>query len=150
VNFNLRDIPVAINGAVFLASEFLSDGVVVEQEYSSGKKDYYRVNRKGSLLDMPLVVLVNQGSASAAEILAGALQYYKRGILVGEKTFGKGTVQEPQELPGNAGLHITISRWLLPRADYCHKELHTNVLVETDQTTEEEKDIMLEKQKKKL
>jgi len=112
---DLRNNPGGyLQGAVYVASEFIDSGVVVEQEYSSGKKDVLRVNRQGRLLNNPLVILVNEGSASAAEILAGALQYYNRGELIGKTTFGKGTVQEPESLPGGAGLHITIARWLLP------------------------------------
>jgi carboxyl-terminal processing protease len=64
--------------------------------------------------------LVNGGSASAAEILAGALKYYGRGKLVGEKTFGKGTVQQPEELPDGSGLHVTVAKWLLPDGKNIH------------------------------
>jgi len=112
---DLRNNPGGyLNGAVYLAAEFLPKGIVVEQENARGQKKIYRVNRPGRLYHVPLVVLVNRGSASAAEILAGALQSHRRATLIGERTFGKGTVQEPEELPGRAGLHITIARWLLP------------------------------------
>lgn len=103
-----------LSGAVFIASEFLPSGVVVHQENASGVKESYSVNREGRVLDWPLVVLVNKGSASASEIVAGALQELKRAKVVGETTFGKGTIQEAQELPEGAGLHITTARWLLP------------------------------------
>ncbi len=112
---DLRNNPGGyLNEAVFLASEFLKKGIVVEQENGQGKKIIYRVEHRGQLLKLPLAVLVNRGSASAAEILAGALAKHQRAILVGERTFGKGTVQQPEDLPHHAGLHITVARWLLP------------------------------------
>lgn len=111
---DLRNNPGGyLMGSVFIASEFLESGVVVQQQGAS-KTETFSVNRKGRLLKHPLVVLVNKGTASASEILAGALQEKGRGKVVGEKTFGKGTVQEAEDLPGGAGLHITTARWLLP------------------------------------
>jgi len=111
-----------LTGSVFIASEFLEDGVVVQQDKGTDGKETYSVNRKGSLLDDPMIVLVNGGSASASEIVAGALQEKNRAKLVGEKTFGKGTIQEAQDLSGGAGLHITIARWLLPSGKSVDKE----------------------------
>lgn len=113
--FDLRNNPGGyLDGSVFIASEFIGGGTVVQQESAKGIKKAFPVNRKGSLLTQKLVILVNQGSASASEIVAGALQDFKRAQLVGEKTFGKGTIQEAQELSGGSGLHITTARWLLP------------------------------------
>jgi carboxyl-terminal processing protease len=63
---------------------------------------------------MPLIVLVNKGSASASEIVAGVLSERERAKIVGETSFGKGTIQETQDLPNGTGLHITTARWLLP------------------------------------
>lgn len=112
---DLRNNPGGLlTGSVFIASEFLPSGVVVEQENSGGAKNTYSVNRPGKITIQPLVVLVNKGSASASEIVAGTLKYYNRAKIVGETTFGKGTIQEAQDLPGEAGLHITSARWLLP------------------------------------
>jgi len=114
VVLDLRNNPGGfLEGAVYITSEFVAQGVVVKQK----GVDYdqtYQVNRVGQLLDVPLVVLANQGSASAAEILAGALQHYQRAKVVGEQTFGKGTIQEPENLPDGSGLHITVARWFLP------------------------------------
>ncbi|MBL7150616.1 S41 family peptidase [Candidatus Microgenomates bacterium] len=132
-----------LKGAVFTASEFLSSGVVVKQE---GKEEVetYEVNRKGKLLTLPLVVLINEGSASASEIAAGCLRDYGRAKTVGERTFGKGTVQEAQELPGGAGLHITTARWLLPLGSWIgEKGIEPDFLVELDE--EREGDEQLEK-----
>ena len=119
---DLRNNPGGyLDGSVFIASEFLKDGVIVSQVNSDTTKEEFPVNRKGKLLDIPLVVLVNKGSASASEIVAGALKDYKRATLVGELTFGKGSVQTPQELTGGAGLHITTGKWLLPKGDSISK-----------------------------
>lgn len=100
--------------AVNLASEFLSKGVIVKQEDASGGIENFSVNRRGRLLDMPLVVLINKGSASASEILAGALRLHERAELIGEQTFGKGTIQAAEKLKEGAAIHITNARWLLP------------------------------------
>lgn len=115
VVLDLRNNPGGyLSGSVFIASEFLPSGVVVQQESAKGLKEMFSVNRRGKLTDMDLVVLVNEGSASASEIVAGVLQDYKRAKILGVKTFGKGTIQEAQELIGGSGLHVTTARWLLP------------------------------------
>lgn len=144
VILDLRNNPGGyLNGAVFIASEFLKSGVVVKQE---GKRETktYSVNRRGKLLDYPLSILVNKGSASASEIVAGALRDRGRAKTVGEKTFGKGTVQEAQDLPGGAGLHITTARWLLPSGTWIGEEgIEPDYSVELDE--EREGDEQLEK-----
>lgn len=120
--FDLRNNPGGyLEGSVFIASEFLKSGIVVTQTNSDGSKIDYTVNRKGKLTDIPLVVLVNKGSASAAEIVTGTLQDYKRGTIVGETTFGKGSVQSPQDLPGGSSLHVTTGKWLLPKGEWINK-----------------------------
>lgn len=112
-----------LQGAIYMASEFLKSGVIVKQEQSrDGGVETFSVDRVGHLLEIPLVVLVNNGSASASEILAGALQEASRAEVVGEKTFGKGTIQEAEELTGGSGLHITVARWLLPSGRAIEKE----------------------------
>lgn len=119
---DLRNNPGGyLDGSVFIASEFLEKGIVVSQVNSDGTKEEFPVNRKGKFLTIPLVVLVNKGSASASEIVAGALKDYKRATLIGEQTFGKGSVQTPQELSAGAGLHITTGKWLLPKGDSISK-----------------------------
>lgn len=117
--FDLRNNPGGyLDGSVYIASEFLSKGIVVSQQNSGGTKEDYQIDRKGRLLNIPLVVLVNKGSASAAEIVAGALKDYKRATIVGETSFGKGSVQTPQDLPKGAGLHVTTGKWLTPHGDW--------------------------------
>jgi len=119
---DLRNNPGGyLDGAVFVSSEFLNNGVVVKQE---GRKntETYSVDRKGSLTSIPLVVLVNKGSASASEITAGALQDNKRAQIVGEQSFGKGTVQEVQDLSDGSSLHVTVAKWVLPSGRWIGKE----------------------------
>lgn len=121
--FDLRNNPGGyLDGSVYIASEFLKSGVVVTQVNSDGSKEEHKVNRVGKFLDIPLVVLINRGSASAAEIVAGALKDYKRATIVGETSFGKGSVQTPQDLPGGSGLHITTGKWLTPKGNSINKE----------------------------
>ncbi len=122
VVLDLRNNPGGfLKGAVDLASEFVADGVIVQQQ-GKDTTEKFEVDRQGKLIGVPLVILVNQGSASASEILAGALRERLGVKIVGENTFGKGTVQEAQELAGGAGLHVTVARWLLPSGKNIHKE----------------------------
>lgn len=113
-----------LDGAVYVASEFLDGGVVVLQEDAQGERQSYSVVRKGKLLNPPLIVLINKGSASASEILAGAIVDRKRGKIVGETSFGKGTIQSAEDLPMGTGIHITTAKWLTPNGNW----LHTNGL----------------------
>ncbi len=128
---DLRNNPGGyLDGSVFIASEFLKNGIVVSQVNSDGTKQDYPVLRKGKLLDIPLIVLINKGSASASEIVAGALRDYQRATLVGETSFGKGTVQTPEDLPDGSSIHITTGRWLLPKGDsISQKGITPDVLV---------------------
>jgi len=121
---DLRDNPGGyLEGAVYLASEFLPMGkIVVRQESKTIANKEYKVIRQGELLEIPLVVLVNKGSASASEILAGALRDHKRAKLIGEKTFGKGSVQEALDLKEGAGLHVTVAKWILPNGDWINSK----------------------------
>ena len=133
-----------LSGSVFIASEFLKDGTVVIQESASGKQTY-AVNRKGKLTDVPMVVLVNKGSASASEIVAGALKERNRAKLVGETTFGKGSIQEAQDLAQGAGIHITTAKWLLPSGKWINGSgVEPDVKIENSQEKPDE-DLQLEK-----
>ncbi len=119
VVLDLRNNPGGyLQGAIYIASEFIPNGVVVKQENSNGTSETFSVMRAGKYLTKPVVVLLNKGSASASEILAGALRDHKRATLVGEKSFGKGSVQTPQDLPDGSGLHITTAKWLLPNGEW--------------------------------
>jgi carboxyl-terminal processing protease len=102
--------------AVDILSEFL-DGkrAAVQIRRNSDASDTIAVGNHAPLKNMPLVLLVNDGSASASEIVAGALQDHKRAILIGEKTFGKGSVQEVQKLSDGSTLRMTIAEWFTPK-----------------------------------
>lgn len=109
-----------LEAAVYLASEFLDGGKVVMQEDGQGIKQDLSVTRQGQMLNFPLVILINKGSASASEILAGAIQDRKRGTLIGDQSFGKGTIQSAEDLPENTGIHITTAKWLTPNGRWIH------------------------------
>jgi carboxyl-terminal processing protease len=112
---DLRNNPGGyLDSAVQISSIFIEDGVIVYEEGKDGKKQEYKAQGRATLGSMPLVLLVNEGSASAAEIMAGAIQDYKKGPLVGKKTFGKGSVQELETIDGGLSLKITIAKWLTP------------------------------------
>jgi len=116
---DLRDNPGGyLDAAVHISSEFLPLGELIVKQDSHNKSIDYRAKRVGVLPKIPVVVIINKGSASAAEILAGALRDQKRAKLVGEKSFGKGSVQEVLELSGGAGLHVTVAKWILPGGDW--------------------------------
>jgi carboxyl-terminal processing protease len=100
--------------SVDIASEFLLEGPVVIERFKDGTEEVFEASGKGRALDIPLVVLVNEGSASASEILAGAIQDFGRGVLIGTTTFGKGSVQIPRELSDESVLRITTARWFTP------------------------------------
>lgn len=114
---DLRNNPGGyLHTSVEVASEFISDGVVLYEQYGDGRRDVYDANGKGQATDLPIVVLVNEGSASASEILAGALQDYGRAKLVGVQSYGKGSVQNWVPLSNNQGAaRVTIAKWLTPK-----------------------------------
>jgi len=117
--FDLRNNPGGyLNDAVYIISEFVKDGNAVLQEDKNGDRTGFPVSGKGLLYDVPVVVLINKGSASASEIVAGALRDHKRATLVGETSFGKGTIQQAEDLGGGAGLHVTIAKWLTPNGTW--------------------------------
>lgn len=145
---DLRNNPGGFFGsAVNIASWFLPEGEVVAQEvYREGEPDIYRSSGLGALEHTPTVILVNQGSASASEILAGALQEYKKAVLIGEKTFGKGSVQQLENLTPNTSLKITIAKWLTPNGKSISKEgLTPDIEVKTPENIKEGEDPQLDR-----
>ena len=149
---DLRDNPGGyLEGSVYLASEFLPLGkLVVKQEATLYGNKEYRVSKIGKLQDVPLTVLINKGSASASEILAGALRDHGRAQLIGEKSFGKGSVQEALDLKEGAGLHVTVAKWVLPNGDWINsKGIEPNVKIVNEikegNTITQETDKQLEK-----
>lgn len=108
--------------AIDVASQFIKDGVIMIEEYGDGRRDVYEARRGGRATDIPLVVLVNEGSASASEIVAGAIQDRGRGYLVGVTTYGKGSVQNYVELDnGQGAVRVTVARWLTPNGRQIHE-----------------------------
>jgi carboxyl-terminal processing protease len=104
-----------LDAAIQVGSEFLSDGVVAYEEYGNSTRNTFNVTGNGIATDIPMVVLVNKWSASASELVAGALQDRGRAQLVGDTTYGKGTVQKWIPLSDSEGaVKVTIARWLTP------------------------------------
>jgi carboxyl-terminal processing protease len=133
-----------------IAGWFLEKGQVVTIEDFGKKKEplQFKANGNSALSNYPMVVLINNGSASASEILAGALRYNKGVKLVGEKSFGKGSVQELLTLrDGQSFLKVTVAKWLTPKgASISEVGLTPDVVVKmSEDDLEREKDPQLEK-----
>lgn len=131
-------LPTSVN----ILSDFLSSGVAVIQQSGDSKREMTVSGRMRILQGTKVVVLMNGGSASASEIVAGALRDRGRAKLVGQKTFGKGTIQEARPIDGDSGLHITIAKWLTPNETWVHeKGLEPDVTVEDKADTEEDEQL---------
>jgi carboxyl-terminal processing protease len=147
---DLRNNPGGyLNTAIEVSSEFIEEGIIMYEQYGDGRRDQYEALGNGQATDIPIVVLINEGSASASEILAGALQDYERATLVGEKSYGKGSVQNLQPLSNNQGAaRVTIAKWLTPKERAIdHVGLQPDVYVEMipeDFASESEQDPQLD------
>jgi carboxyl-terminal processing protease len=112
---DLRNNPGGLlDEAIFVGNQFIDEGMLTIERQKDGPDQVFEAQAGGVATQVPLVVLVNGGSASAAEIVAGAVQDHGRGQLVGEQTFGKGTVQIPHTLSDGSELRVTIAEWLTP------------------------------------
>ncbi|TET38088.1 MAG: S41 family peptidase [Dehalococcoidia bacterium] len=131
---------------VDVASEFLSGGVVLYEEDSEGNLQAWNAKPGGLATDLPLAVLVDGGSASASEVLAGALQDRERAPLIGTTTYGKGSVQVIRELSDGSALYVTTARWLTPNGRQIEGEgLDPDFVVEiTEEDIESGRDPQLE------
>ena len=144
---DLRSNPGGLlTNAIYISDMLLKGGVIV----STVDRDSYKTTTRARIqqvTDKPIVVLINKGSASASEILSGALKDNHRATIVGEQSFGKGLVQEINKLPDEAGMNITIQRYLTPSGNDIHKKgITPDVVVElTQKDAEAKKDVQLEK-----
>jgi carboxyl-terminal processing protease len=112
---DLRNNPGGLlDESIFVSSQFIDEGVITIEKLKGDEEQVFEAQPGGVALDVPLVVLVNRGSASASEIVAGAIQDSDRGTVLGEQTFGKGTVQIPHTLSDGSELRVTIAEWLTP------------------------------------
>jgi carboxyl-terminal processing protease len=121
-----------VDQAADVADEFLSDGVIYSTRHRGQIVEEVKAHAGGAFATEPCVVLVNQYTASASELVAGALQDQKRASVVGEPTFGKGSVQAIIALPGGAGMRLTVSRYYTPSGRAIQADgVHPDVTVET-------------------
>ncbi|MDH7577955.1 MAG: S41 family peptidase [Bacillota bacterium] len=129
--------------AVELAGYFIPEGPVVRIVHRGGAEEVWQSSRAGTRIKVPLVVLINEGSASASEIVAGAIKDTGSGILVGTRTFGKGLVQTVFNLDSDVGVKLTTDKYLTPKGrDIHNKGIEPDVLVE--QPNGAGKDLQLE------
>lgn len=144
---DLRSNPGGLlSNAIRIADFFLEDGSIVSTVDRDGYKEV-RYSTPSVLTNKPLVLLINGGSASASEILSGALKDNKRAVLIGERSFGKGLVQEINQLPGGSGVNITTQRYLTPNdTDINKKGIEPDIPVElTEEDAKVKKDPQLTK-----
>ncbi len=145
---DLRNNPGGyLNEAVSVADEFLPAGVVLIERHSDETEKIFESTSKGLADEIPLVVLINEGSASASEIVAGAIQDRGRAVLVGETSFGKGSVQQAHRLSDGSELRITVARWYTPNDQVIHGQgLEPDILVPlTEEDRENDRDPQLER-----
>jgi len=144
---DLRNDPGGfLDAAIAIAGEWIPEDVIVYESFK-GIDSAFSANGKGRLSNFKTVVLINGGSASASEIVAGALKDYNLATVVGEKSFGKGSVQDYTEYKDGSALKLTISLWLTPNKNSINGEgIHPNVEVElTENDFIAGKDTQLEK-----
>ena len=108
--------------AIHIAGEFFSGKTVVVQQAATGEQvDYPSKKNQGQFTKIPgIFILVDEGSASASEILAAALREHSKAVLIGTKTFGKGTIQDAKDFGDGSGIHLTTNKWLTPSKDWIH------------------------------
>ncbi len=145
VVLDLRNNPGGyLQAAADIATDFFDRGTLVVSEESGGViKEQVKTESKGRLIGEKMIVLINKGSASASEILSGALRDNKGYKLMGTTSFGKGTVQEPQQFPDGSGIHVTIRKWLTPNGTWVHmKGLEPDIKVEDDPKTSADEQLL--------
>lgn len=144
---DLRSNPGGLlSNAIYISDMFLDGGVIVSTVDRDGYKEFQKAT-KGTVTNKPVVILINKGSASASEIFSGAMKDNGRAILVGEQSFGKGLVQEINKLPNEAGINITIQKYLTPNGtDINKKGITPDVIVKlTEEDVKNKDDVQLKK-----
>jgi len=132
---------------VDVAGYWLPNQIVVTSKGTQKQTQVFKSSKYGEFANVKLIVLINGGSASAAEILAGALQDYQKGTLVGETTFGKGSVQDLMDLPGGSSIKVTIAYWYTPKGRQINEVgIDPDIKVAmTNQDYDQDKDPQLDK-----
>ena len=136
--FDLRNNPGGfLSTAVNIAGYFVPEGeTVLIEDFGKGNEHLYTVENGDHFVDYPMVVLVNGGTASASEIVAGAIQDHEIATILGVQTFGKGTVQELKEFTDGSSLKITVAQWLTPDRRSINKEgITPDITVENEEDT---------------
>lgn len=110
----------SLSAVVAVADQFLAEGLVATEKYGDGQETIFQATAEGLVQELPLVILIDGGSASASELLAGAIQDRQRGIAIGTLSFGKGTVQSWYGLSNGGGVRITVAHWLTPNGHWIH------------------------------
>ena len=145
--FDIRDNPGGtLASAIEIGSAFIEDGVLLRQVSRDQSEQVTRTRGGYADIDVPIVVLVDETSASASEVIAGAMQDYHVATILGETTFGKGTVQNIVPDLANGGcVRITVKRWLTPNGSWIHKQgITPDIIVEWNPDTDAERQIDLQ------
>ncbi|MCK5177339.1 MAG: S41 family peptidase, partial [Candidatus Aenigmarchaeota archaeon] len=122
-----------LSNAVYITNMFIKDGNIVSMVDRTGKQQDFLAMPNDFMTSKPVVILINEASASASEIFSGALKDHKRAVLVGEKTFGKGKIQMIFKLPDSSGINLTIAKYLTPAGkDIDHKGIKPDYTIEFD------------------
>ena len=144
---DLRSNPGGLlSNAIYISDMFLDGGIIVSTVDRDGYKETQRAT-KGYVTNKPVVVLINKGSASASEIFSGAMKDNRRAVIIGEQSFGKGLVQEINKLPYEAGINITIQKYLTPNGtDINKKGITPDIVVKlTEENVKNKDDVQLKK-----
>lgn len=138
--FDIRGNPGGLlSAAIDITSAFIEDGVILYETFGDGTEEVFEANGNFAGIEVPIVLLIDETSASASELLAGALKDTGTATLLGEVTFGKGTVQTIQGLSNEGALRLTIARWLTPERNWIHEQGVTpDIIVEWDPQSIEE------------